>query len=332
MIVVRTPLRISLVGGGTDLPEFYRHNNGGAVVSFTIDKYVYIAVNRPFENKVRVSYSETENVLFAEDVQHELVRNCLKKMNITQNIEIVSISDIPGRGTGLGSSSAFTVGLLNALVQFGIKYRPPGHKCYDHLNVAEESCDVEIRMCGKPIGKQDQYASAYGGLNYFEFKPDDSVDIHRITMKKEHTEELNKRLMLFWTGITRRADTVLDEQNENIEKEDNTRLLMEKMKYLAHDMYIALSQGNISIVGDYLHKNWMFKKQLASNITNDKINAWYEMARIKGAVGGKVLGAGGGGFMLFYVPKDKQDAVRDELPLKQVPFKISNMGTEVIYE
>lgn len=327
MILTKTPLRISLVGGGTDLPDFYE-KHGGAVVSFTIDKYVYVAVNKPMENKVRVSYSENENVSLARDVKHELVRACLEKMGIHNQIEIVSISDIPGKGTGLGSSSAFTVGLLNALTQFSILHREKYPVLWD---VAETACDIEIKMCGKPIGKQDQYACAYGGLNHLVFNKDGKVDLKRIPMKDDLLEELNSRLMLFYTGITRRSSDILNLQKDTIRTEDNVVYFMEKMRDDAVNLYEELSTGNIHVVGDFLHKNWMRKRQLAPLITDENIDRWYKIARDHGAAGGKLLGAGGGGFMLFYVPKEYQKSVLDNLPLVHIPFKIDKKGTRIAY-
>jgi len=327
MILTKTPLRVSLVGGGTDLYPFYHNHGGGKVVSFTINKYVYILVNKPMEDKVRVSYSKTENVKLARDVEHELVRACLKKMRIHNNIEIVSVADIPGSGSGLGSSSAFTVGLLNALTQFKIK----NGMDYWSIDLAEEACDVEIEMCGKPIGKQDQYACAYGGFNMFEFHPGGDVEVRRIGLTPELLEELNKRLMLFYTGITRPSDPILREQNVNIKSTINTYQIMEAMRNLAQKTYEELLLGNISCIGDALYLNWSLKKQLADGITNDQIDDWYNTGLRHGAVGGKVLGAGGGGFMLFYVPKDRQKEVLDHMPLKHVPFKIVSEGSRVIY-
>lgn len=332
MIITRTPLRISLVGGGTDLPSFYARH-GGAVVSFTIDKYVYIAANRPFENKLRISYSKTENVVFSKDVKHELVKACLERMGITHRIEVVSISDIPGKGTGLGSSSAFTVGLLNALTQYCLLYQIGEGKMYDSLNldVAEAACDVEINYCGKKIGKQDQYAVTYGGLNHFVFNQDGMVEIKRIPLKEGYLEELNSRLLLFWTGRTRKSSEVLDKQNQNIRSDDNTVYLMEKMRDLALELYGELLLGNIGAIGDMLHRNWMYKRQLADNITDPEIDGWYDTARHHGAVGGKLLGAGGGGFMLFYAPQKHHARIKSELPLRHVPFKITDKGTKLVY-
>lgn len=330
MILVKTPLRISLVGGGTDLPSFYR-KHGGAVVSFTIDKYVYVAVNKPMENKVRVSYSETENVRLSRDLKHDLIRACMEKTGIINQVELVTVADIPGSGTGLGSSSALTVGALNALVQFGIKHHR-SKKCYDVTDVAEEACDVEIRMCGKEIGKQDQYASAYGGLNHFIFNPDDSVEVKRIPMSDDLLEELNSRLLLFYTGKTRKSSDILKMQNEHIRNDDNVVYIMEKMRDLANEMYVQLMTGNISCVGEMLHKNWVWKRNLSPNITDHDINKWYMIAKNYGATGGKLLGAGGGGFMLFYVDKRYQEDVLNHMPLKQIPFKITRKGTELVYE
>lgn len=327
MIITKTPLRVSLVGGGTDLPAFSKYH-GGAVVSFSIDKYIYIHVNRPFENKVRVSYSKTENALLARDISHELVRNSLEFAGITHRIEVVSISDIPGEGSGLGSSSAFTVGLLNALNQHNILHQLG--KKYT-LDVAKAACEVEINMCGKNVGKQDQYAVTYGGLNHFLFNKDGTVEIKRIQLKKDDFEQLNKKLMLFYTGKKRQSSTVLDKQTDNIRSHDNVVYMMEKMRDMAMELYQELLLGNIDSVGDYLHRNWMMKRQLADNISDPQIDEWYKIARDSGATGGKLCGAGGGGFMLFFAPAGHRRKIADKLPLRQVPFNISRRGTELIY-
>lgn len=332
MIVTRTPLRISLVGGGTDLPSFYRNQaRGGAVVSFTIDKYIYIAVNMPFENKVRVSYSQTENVKLARDVRHEIVNACLDKMGITHRIEIVSISDIPGKGTGLGSSSAYTVGLLNALTQHCILHQINSARHYENTDVAEEACDVEIRLLGKPIGKQDQYAVAYCGLNQLIFSQKGDVNVRRIPLSNDKMKELSDHLLLFYTGKTRKSSEVLAKQNQNIKDDDNVVFLMEKMRDMAYEMYSELLSGNISAVGELLDKNWSFKRRLADNISDTQIDELYMKAKDLGAVGGKVCGAGGGGFMLFYAPPIKHRQIADNLGLRQVPFNITRQGTKLVF-
>lgn len=321
MIISRTPLRVSFAGGGTDFKEFYR-KDGGAVVSTAIDKYIYITVNKKFDSRIRVSYSRTEIVEKVDDIQHDLVRESLRYLKIKGGVEITSIADIPSEGTGLGSSSAFTVGLLNAL------YAYRGEHCSAE-KLADAACRIEIDIVKEPIGKQDQYISSYGGLQFIEFHRDGDVYVDPIVCPKKFRERLNKNLMLFYLNITRRAGTILQEQRNNIKERSGT---LDEMKKLAERMKGALIKNSLDDFGRLLHEGWMMKKGLANGITNPVIDAYYDTGIAAGALGGKVLGAGGGGFLLFYCPQNKQARVRHALKkLKEVPFSFEPQGSKIIY-
>jgi D-glycero-alpha-D-manno-heptose-7-phosphate kinase len=324
MIISRTPLRISFVGGGSDLPAFYCRESG-AVVSTAINKYIYITVNPKFDQKIRASYSRTEIVDSVEEVQHELIREALQLVGIEGSIEITSISDIPSQGTGLGSSSTYTVGLLNALYAYG-----------GHMAGAErlscESCEIEIDRCGHPIGKQDQYIAAYGGLKYIQFNPDESVFVDPIICSPQTRQWLQKRLLLLYTGLTRRSDSILREQSKNTENDEVRRLALRKMVGLANQMREALTRNDLDGFGEVLHANWLEKCRLAQGITRPCINEWYETARSHGAIGGKILGAGGGGFLLLYAPVDRHREICQALPeLRRIGFHFEPQGSRLIY-
>ncbi len=320
MIITRTPFRISFTGGGTDLPEYYKRH-GGAVVSSGINKYMYITVNPKFDNRLRVSYSKTEIVDNAEELQHDIVKEALKLVGIKGGIEITSIGDIPA-GTGLGSSSTFAVGLLNALYTF-IGTRPSAE------DLAEQACYIEIEVLKHPIGKQDQYAAAFGGTNYFRFNEDGSVDRTRIFLDEKNARFMRQRLMLFYTGITRSADEVLSEQRS---KTDINMPILDFMAAQAGQMRdVLLNEGFNEKFGQMLHEGWMHKMELADGIANDEIRAHYNRAIEAGAVGGKLLGAGGGGFLLFYCDEEKQSAVERAVGLRRVDFHPELNGTRVIY-
>lgn len=323
MIISRTPLRISFVGGGTDLPAFYRHEPG-AVVSTAIDKYIFINVNKKFDEKIRASYSITEIVDRAADLKHELIREALAMLQLSGGIEITSISDIPSEGTGLGSSSSYTVGLLNALYAFAGR-----HAGAERL--ARESCHIEIDLCGKPIGKQDQYIAAYGGLQYIQFNPDGSVYVDPIICEADTKVELQRRLLLLYTGVTRPAARVLEEQQANTENASQ-RASMRFVVGLAEHLRDALCRDDLDSFGEIMHEGWLLKKQLASGISNERIDELYWRARQHGAIGGKILGAGGGGFLLLYAPVERHAALRAALcDLRVVPFKFEPQGSKIIY-
>ncbi len=324
MIISRTPLRISFAGGGSDLPAFY-HKETGAVLSTSINKYIYITVNKKFDHKIRASYSITEIVDKVEDLRHELIREALHLVTPPIGIEITSISDIPSQGTGLGSSSTYTVGLLNAL------YAHIGrHAGAEQL--AQEACFIEIERCGKPIGKQDQYIAAYGGLQYIQFNSDESVFVDPVICYLDTKIELQRRLLLLYTGLTRSANGILDEQSKNTESDEEKRSSLRRMTLLAQELRQALQLNDLNGFGEVLHQGWMEKKKLASGISNPKIDTWYETARQHGAIGGKVLGAGGGGFLLLYAPPECQEEIMRALPeLRAVNFNLEPQGSKIIY-
>lgn len=322
MIITRTPFRVSLCGGGSDLPSFYE-KNGGCVLSTTINKYMYITVHSSFQEELTVlKYSKTETVKTVKDIEHPIFRQCLTDCKI-KGVEITSIADIP-QGTGLGSSSAFTVGLLNAL------------SCYKRKFVTKEelangACQVEIEKLGNTIGKQDQYAAAYGGLNYYQFNPDGTVYVEPVLMPKEAFHKLEENLIMMYVGGVHSASTILKEQSKNIssgEKERNLKKICNLTKKLKKE----LENGNVDALGEILHESWLLKRTMASGITNPMIDECYEIARKNGALGGKLLGAGGGGFLLFYVPKENQKKVIESLPkLKPLDFKFDHQGTIPIF-
>ena len=320
MIITKTPLRISFTGGGTDLPDYYL-KKGGAVVSAGINKHIYITVNKKFDSKIRVSYSSTEIVDEVNELRHELVRECLRLVGIKGGIEITSIADIPA-GTGLGSSSTFTVGLLNALHTY-IGYRPSAEE------LAQQACEIEINVLKHPIGKQDQYAAAYGGMNYFQFNADESVTRHRIFLDDANARAMRQKLMLFYTGITRSADGILREQKQNTAARMET---LDFMKKQADEMFWELTEHGFSeAFGEALHQGWLRKQSLASSISNGLINEYYEKALGAGAVGGKLLGAGGGGFLLLYCDEGNQIDVEKAVGLSRIDFRPSLRGSQVIF-
>jgi D-glycero-alpha-D-manno-heptose-7-phosphate kinase len=323
MIIAQTPLRMSFVGGGSDLPAFYRRH-GGAVVSTAIDKYVYITVNRKFDNWIRVSYSKTEEVETVDQIEHRIVRSTLRKLAIEGGVEITSVADIPSRGTGLGSSSSFTVGLLHALHAYRNHY-------VSARELAEESCYVEIDLCGESIGKQDQYAAAYGGLNMIEFHPDDTVTVESIICSQETRQGLSDSIIGFYTGITRDASAILAQQSQRVEDDDAATQSLVRMVQLAHTFKHELQANNLPAIGEILHENWMLKRQILSQISTPAIDDWYNSARRAGAIGGKLLGAGGGGFLIFLAPPDRHDAIAAALPnLRRVSFKPDARGSRII--
>jgi D-glycero-alpha-D-manno-heptose-7-phosphate kinase len=321
MVISRTPLRVSFAGGGTDLKSYYQHN-GGAVTSTAIKKHMYVTVNTKFDDSIRVSYSKTEFVDNVDDLQHELVKEAMKKTGVTKGIEITTIADVPSRGTGLGSSSSLTVGLLNALYAYKGIYRSPA-------NLAREACEIEIDALGAPIGKQDQYAAAFGGINFIEFKPDDNVHIRPVVMTPDLKKRLQNNLMMFYTGLTRKANTILSEQNQNT---DDKMKQLDNLKDLSKKVLYSLGHDDVDGVGKALHEGWLLKKQLASKITNPDIDEMYNKAIEAGAIGGKVLGAGGGGFLLVYVREEDQHHVRLAMKgLKEMDFKLEPEGSKIIY-
>lgn len=324
MIITRTPLRISFAGGGSDLAAFYEKEQG-AVVSTAIDKYIYITVNPKFDHKIRASYSITEIVDGVDEVRHELIREGLRLLGIKQGIEITSISDIPSQGTGLGSSSSYTVGLLNAL------YAYLGHMAGAE-RLAREACYIEIDRCRKAIGKQDQYIAAYGGLQYIRFNPDGTVFTDPVICSLDTRKKLQSRLLLLYTGLTRQADDILTEQSRETRSSEDKQASLRRMVGLADQLCEALGRDEIDAFGEILHAGWLEKRKLASGISNAAIDAWYERARAAGAIGGKLLGAGGGGFLLLYADPAYHADICHALPeLDPIPFHFCPQGSKVIY-
>jgi D-glycero-alpha-D-manno-heptose-7-phosphate kinase len=323
MIISRTPLRMSFVGGGSDLPSYYREH-GGAVLSAAINKYVYVNVNRKFDDGIRIAYSKTEEVQTVEEIEHRLVKATFGMLGIPGGVEITTIADIPSRGTGLGSSSSFTVGLINALNAYC--GRPTSAE-----TLGRESCRVEIDLCGEPIGKQDQYAAAYGGLNLIEFKQDDSVLVTPVIMKNELRDTLFKRMVVFYTGKTRSASGILKTQSDAVASDRQKQEALGKMVQLAYDLRDELGRGSLDSFGEILHVNWELKKSLAPGVSSDEIDGWYEAGRNAGALGGKILGAGSGGFLVFYAPEERHEAIERAVPLRRVDFQFDPLGSRIIF-
>ncbi len=324
MIISRTPFRISFTGGGTDLKAFYSREPG-LVVSTTINKYMYITVHESFDRAVRVSYSKTEIVEEAAQLRHPIVRAAMELTGVTRGVEITSVADVPA-GTGLGSSSSFTVGLLNALYAYQGR-----HVSSERL--AEEASRIEIEMVGEPIGKQDQYAAAFGGLQSVTFQPDESVAVQPMICSAEVKQAFESRLLLFYSGQTREAKTILTAQREKTAEADGFASLR-AMKALSERMRTLLQVNRpdaLDDLGRLLHEGWELKKGMAQGISNEPIDRHYHAARQAGALGGKLLGAGGGGFLLFYVPQASQAAVREALPLREIPFRFESQGSRIIF-
>ena len=323
MIVSKTPLRMSFVGGGSDLPAYYREEIG-AVLSTSIDKYMYICVNKKFDGRIRLSYIKTEDVQSRHEIEHPLVHQALEILGIDGGIEIASMADIPSKGSGLGSSSTYTVGLLNALYAY--------RNCFASKEMlARQACEIEIDRCGEPIGKQDQYAAAYGGLNLIRFHPDDSVSVDPVICKPSLLQELEDSTLVFFTGRTRSASAVLANQSAAM-KTVERRVLMRRMVQLAFEMKAQLESGTLEHLGDILDENWRLKAQLTSGITDPQIDNWYATGMANGAWGGKLLGAGNGGFMMFYAPQERHAKIRAALSeLEPVKFRFDRTGAQIVF-
>lgn len=322
MIVTRAPLRISFVGGGSDLPAFYREESG-ACVSAAIDKYITVAIGRKFDPSIRVCYSQTETVDDVADLQHELVRAALQMLDVRSHIEIHSLADIPS-GTGLGSSSTYTVALLHALYAHFGRHAGAGL-------LARRACEIEIGRCRKPIGRQDQYAAAFGGLRQYTFHPDDSVTVMPILAEPAIIQTFRDRLLLLYTGRTRDATPLLAQQSQAV-KSQAGRAATRDMVALAHQFHGALLDSRLGDLGEILHEAWMLKRSLGTGISSDAIDAWYKRARYAGAMGGKVLGAGGGGFLLIYAEPEQHPAIIQALPeLRAVSFGFAAHGSAIVY-
>ncbi len=321
MIGTRTPFRVSFIGGGSDLKEFYSRAPG-CVLSTSIDKYMYIFIHPFFDEKIQIKYSKTELVENIKDIKHPIAREILSEFNI-QGVDINSIADIPA-GTGLGSSSSYTVGLLHALQAYRGKIVSP-------KTLAEKACYIEIDVLNEPIGKQDQFAAAYGGLNIIRFLKDGGVKIEPIKMEEDAYKQFQKCLMMFYTGSSRSASEVLIDQKKNIigdEDKFNTQLMMTQM---VEESKECLVKSNLDEFGEKLDFNWNLKRTLSKNISNTVFDDIYNLAKNNGAIGGKILGAGGGGFFLFYCPREKQNMLRNALKkLKEIPFAFERKGSKII--
>lgn len=320
MIITRTPFRVSLAGGGSDLREFYLRNGYGAVISMAIDKYMYIVIHPYFHDKIRLKYSKTEDVCSLDEIEHPLIREALRKVHIERGIEIASFADVPA-GTGLGSSSAFTVGLLNALYTFK-------GQVVSKAELAREACEIEISVLGAPIGKQDQYAVAFGDMNYIQFDSDETVNVTPIVLRQEQRDMLQDRLCLYHVGGQRSARDILAEQKNNL-SEPKRFLATQKMVGLAGELRKMMEIGEMDSVGRILHEGWLLKKSLATGISNTTVDKLYAKFRRYNATGGKLLGAGGTGFLLFY--SEDHAYLQKYMGLRMLPFHMDREGTKAIY-
>jgi len=324
MIVTRTPVRIPLGGGGTDLPSYYTQY-GGFLVSAAIDKYIYVSVNKRFEKSIRASYSSTEIVDTPQEIKHPIIREALKFLNIDSGIEITSIADVPSN-TGLGTSSSFTVGLLNALHCF--KREKVSAK-----DLAEEACFIEIQLLGEPIGKQDQYLAAYGGVQCLELDRLGNVKVTPLSLSEDAIDQLESNTLLFYTGIRRSASEVLAPQSKGASL-DKEKVIenMHKIKEIGHQIKKSFEEGNLAHFGELLDLHWQTKKGLSDKITQSQIDRWYEIAKGSGALGGKVMGAGGGGFFMFYCNNGKNGfrKAMEKEGLKEMRFRIDFEGSKVL--
>jgi D-glycero-alpha-D-manno-heptose-7-phosphate kinase len=321
VIISQTPLRISFAGGGTDLPSFYRSHGGGAVVSAAIDRYIHVLVNPKFDRSIRVAYSETENVDSLEQLKHGLVREAMRVVGVHDSLEIHTIADIPSEGTGLGSSSTLTVGLLNALYAYRGIQKDPGE-------LAESACQIEIERLSGTVGKQDQYIAAYGGVRYFEFLPDDTVRVSPLPFPVEELDRLSAHLSLFYTGITRKAQGILKAQDQRTESNRST---LESMRDLAGASRDALLARDYDKLGRLMDDGWQMKRTLTPGISTPEIDGAYSRAKTAGALGGKITGAGGGGFLLVMHPPGRSREIAQALPeMKHVPVHITPDGSRTL--
>jgi D-glycero-alpha-D-manno-heptose-7-phosphate kinase len=327
MIITRTPFRVTLGGGGTDLPSFYREH-GGFILAVAVDKYMYLNVNTPIvDDKIRVKYNQSEQVDHVDDVQHTLARESLRYFNVARGIEIVSIADIPA-GTGLGSSSAYLVGLLNAL--HALTQNPVGPE-----RLAEEACHIELDILKKPIGKQDQYMAAVGGLTALDIARDGEVQVTRLGLDIEILEALENNILMFYTHDMRDATAILSKQDSAAQRNDPTVVSsLQDIKEIGMEICSTIVAGNLRRFGELMDVHWRLKKRLSEGITNPQIDTWYELAKRNGAIGGKISGAGGGGFLMFYCEDGKQrlrEAMR-QAGLRELNFRFDFEGSKVVFD
>lgn len=321
MIIVQTPLRVSLFGGGTDFPGFYTES-GGAVLSLAIDKYIFVAIKYRFDRLLRVGYTRTEMVERLDDLDHELIREAFRLSAIREGVEITTTGDIPSQGSGLGSSATVTVGALHAM-------KALQGKLVSAERLAKDAVTIEMDILGRPVGVQDQYIVAFGGMRYLEFNHSGVLVGPRIDLPVGRRRQLNSSLLLFYTGITRDSSMVLSEQKKNINNSSSALSEMKDIARIAHD---AVSVGDLSQIGTLLNRSWTLKKSLASDVSSSEIDTLFERARNAGALGGKISGAGGGGFMLLWCPGGRAESVRSELAsLLELPFNIEDDGSKVIF-
>jgi D-glycero-alpha-D-manno-heptose-7-phosphate kinase len=321
MIISQTPLRIGLLGGGTDLPGYYREH-GGRVLNCALDKYVYVIVKQRFDDAIYINYSKKEIVSRVDDLEHELVREAMHMAGVVNGVEITTLADIPsGGGSGLGSSSAVTVGLLQAL--FAYQGRQVSGE-----ELAERACTIEIDRCRKPIGKQDQYIAALGGIRDIRFGPGDEVVAQELGLSAADRRALQQQIMLFYTGVTRSADSILVEQRANIA---STRPQLDLMRDLAGFAADRLRNGDVDAIGPAMRESWEAKRKLAAGVSNDEVDAAVTRALDAGASGAKLTGAGGGGFLLVICPPEHQRAVRESLnSMRELPVKLDRLGSRIV--
>ncbi len=326
MIITRSPLRISLGGGGTDLPSYYR-DHGGFLIAAAIDKYVYITVMRPFIQKIILKYSKFEDVQTVEEVSHPIIREAIKMLDFkTPQLEITTLADIPA-GTGLGSSGSFTTALLKALYAHR-------RRLIHSSELAELACEIEIDRLGEPVGKQDQYIAAYGGVTCFRFHPDGQVEAWPLQASIETLFALEDNLLLFFTGFSRSAGSILKDQQQRTQQND--AVMLENLHYIK-DLGLrskdALESGDLIKFGELMHEHWEHKKKRSPGMSNSHINEWYELGRANGAIGGKLVGAGGGGFLMFYA-EDKKHLrhAMAQAGLEEVRFRFDFEGTKVVFQ
>lgn len=328
MILTRAPLRIPLGGGGTDLPSYYSRF-GGCVLSAAINKYVYISINRPqIDDLIRIKYSRSETVEDLDKVQHELVREAMRLAGVERGVEIVSMADVSA-GTGMGSSGSFLVALLRALHTFKREHVPP-HQ------VADEACRIEIEMVQSPVGKQDQYIAAFGGLTCLEIASTGEVTVTPLRLSSHTLDELRNSLLLYYTGIQRRSLDILENQKrDTVESKEDVVESLHRTKRVGVEIKAALEAGDLNRFGELLDVHWRTKKRRSAKISDSRIDRWYEVARDNGALGGKLMGAGGGGFFLFYCPNDHKRRLRQAMAqegLREMPFDFDYEGAKVLVD
>ena len=320
MIIVQTPLRVSFLGGGTDFEDFYLHH-GGAVLSTAIDKYAFVVMKERYDDMIYVNYSKKEIVENVDDLEHELVKEAMKMAGVEKGVEISTFVDVR-EGTGLGSSSSITVGLLQSLYAYKGEAETAS-------TLARQACQIEVDILGKPMGRQDQYIAAYGNMRFITFN-EQGINAEKMLLSKEGKTKLSERLMLFFTKRTRRSGEILAEQKANIAERVEVLKEMTKLAYLGKE---AITREAFDELGEMLHQGWQLKRQLASKISNSDLDELYQSARNSGAIGGKITGAGGGGFLLLYAPAQRRDDIRSALwGLEEIPFRFEADGSKVIFD